>query len=110
WGGVWGGGGEGVVGSRRWVVGGRAAALQPEVRDHEPAVALFGGADGLDLVTRLVADAPSRLRRGSLLAFEFGCGQDAEVERRIAGAPDLSLVAIRRDLDGIARAAVAQKT
>jgi len=99
-----------IVANPPYVLDRTAAALQPEVRDHEPAVALFGGADGLDLVTRLVADAPSRLRRGSLLAFEFGCGQDAEVERRIAGAPDLSLVAIRRDLDGIARAAVAQKT
>ena len=37
------------------VDGATGRRLQPEVRDHEPAVALFGGADGLDIVTRLVA-------------------------------------------------------
>ena len=79
------------------------------MRDHEPAVALFGGADGLGLVTRLVADAPLLLRPGGLLVFEFGFGQDVEVETLLATAADLTLVDVRRDLDGIARTAVAQK-
>jgi release factor glutamine methyltransferase len=84
-------------------------ALQPEVRDHEPAVALFGGADGLGLVTRLVADAPQRLRAGGFLVFEFGLGQDVEIEDLLARAPDLTLVDVRRDLEGIARTAVARR-
>jgi release factor glutamine methyltransferase len=84
-------------------------ALQPEVRDHEPAVALFGGADGLGLVTRLVADAPKRLKAGGFLVFEFGMGQDVEIEELLANAPDLTLVDILRDLEGIARTAVARR-
>ena len=98
-----------IVANPPYVIDHTAPALQPEVRDHEPAVALFGGADGLGLVTRLVADAPNRLRPGGLLVFEFGFGQDVEVETLLATAPDLELVDTRRDLDGIARTAVAQK-
>ncbi len=98
-----------IVANPPYIVDRAGPALQPEVRDHEPALALFGGADGLGLVTRLVADAPNRLRPGGLLVFEFGFGQDVEVEDCIAAAPDLELVNTRRDLDGIARTAVARK-
>ena len=67
--------------------------LQPEVREHEPAVALFGGADGLGIVARLVADAGRHLRPGGYLLFEFGYGQDEEVARRlIRGAADAARV------------------
>ena len=61
--------------------------LQPEVRDHEPAVALFGGVDGLGIVARVVADAPHRLRPGGYLLFEFGYGQDEEVESWLRAPP-----------------------
>ena len=63
----------------------RRPALQPEVRDFEPAVALLAAREGLDLLTRLVADAPARLRPGGYLIFEFGLGQDVEVEELIDG-------------------------
>ncbi len=82
-------------------------ALQPEVRDHEPALALFGGTDGLGLLTRLVAQAPSRLRTGGYLIVEFGMGQDVEIETLLAESPELTLVDVKRDLQGIARTAVA---
>ena len=98
-----------IVANPPYVVDCAAAALQPEVRDHEPAVALFGGVDGLSLVTRLVADAPRRLRSGGSLIFEFGFGQDVEIEDLLAASPDLELVDVRRDLDGIARTAVARR-
>jgi release factor glutamine methyltransferase len=83
--------------------------LQPEVRDHEPAVALFGGADGLHLIERLVDQTPARLRPGGYLAFEFGCGQDEDIERLLSAAPGLELVELRCDLQGIARTAVARR-
>jgi release factor glutamine methyltransferase len=84
--------------------------LQPEVRDHEPDVALFGGADGLHLIERLVGQVPSRLREGGYLAFEFGCGQDEDIERLVSASADLTLIELRRDLQGIARTAVARRT
>ena len=84
--------------------------LQPEVRDHEPGVALFGGADGLHLIERLVDQTPARLRPGGYLAFEFGCGQDEDIERLLSAAAGLELVELRCDLQGIARTAVARRT
>jgi release factor glutamine methyltransferase len=98
-----------IVANPPYVVDRARPALQPEVRDHEPAVALFGGADGFELVTRLVGQAPSRLRAGGHLVFEFGLGQDVEVEELLARTPELILLELRRDLQGIARTAVARK-
>jgi release factor glutamine methyltransferase len=98
-----------IVANPPYVVDEAAPALQPEVRDHEPALALFGGADGLDLVTRLVAAAPSRLRSGGYLIFEFGLGQDVEIEDLLQRSADLELSDVCRDLQGIARTAVARR-
>jgi len=96
-----------IVANPPYVAAGVRPALQPEVRDHEPAVALFGGDDGLQVVERLVRNAPARIRSGGWLVFEFGLGQDEEIERMLAQSPDLRLVEFRRDLQGIARTAVA---
>jgi release factor glutamine methyltransferase len=83
--------------------------LQPEVRNHEPSVALFGGDDGLGIVRRLVQQAVTRLSVGGYLIFEFGFGQDASIETLIADTSDLTLIGLRRDLQGIARTAVAER-
>jgi release factor glutamine methyltransferase len=99
-----------ILANPPYVVDGAGPALQPEVRDHEPDVALFGGSDGLWLITRLVAEAPSRLRPGGYLIFEFGLGQDVEIEQLIGDAPEFRLVELRRDLQGIARTAVTQRS
>ena len=98
-----------IVANPPYVVDRAAPVLQPEVRDYEPAVALFGGVNGLTLVTRLVAAAPDRLRPGGYLVFEFGLGQDVEVEDLLKASPDLALVDLRRDLQGIARTAIAKR-
>ncbi|MCC7416422.1 MAG: peptide chain release factor N(5)-glutamine methyltransferase [Acidobacteria bacterium] len=85
-------------------------ALQPEVRDHEPAIAIFGGADGLQLLARMIRQAPSRLTPGGFLIFEFGFGQDVQIEELIAASPGLELAGFRRDLQGIARTCIARRT
>ncbi|MSQ81317.1 MAG: peptide chain release factor N(5)-glutamine methyltransferase [Myxococcales bacterium] len=46
--------------------------LEPDVRNFEPRLALDGGADGLDLARRIVAEAPYFLLPGGLLALELG--------------------------------------
>jgi release factor glutamine methyltransferase len=98
-----------IVANPPYVIDRARPALQPEVRDHEPSLALFGGVDGLALVARLVAAAPAHLRAGGYLIFEFGLGQDLEVEALIEASPELSLVGLRRDLQGIARTAIARR-
>jgi release factor glutamine methyltransferase len=49
--------------------------LEADVRDHEPRLALDGGADGLDLVRRIVEEAPTYLMPGGVLAMEIGADQ-----------------------------------
>jgi release factor glutamine methyltransferase len=99
-----------IVANPPYVRAGDRPGLQPEVREHEPAVALFGGADGVDIVARLVAQTPAYLSAGGYLIFEFGYGQDVAVEQLIAAAPGLTMIGLRRDLQGIARTAVARRT
>jgi len=85
------------------------AGLQPEVGEHEPRVALFGGIEGLTVIERLVHDAPPLLRPGGHLVFEFGYGQDVEIEGLINSSPNLTLLELKRDLQGIARTAVCRR-
>jgi release factor glutamine methyltransferase len=85
--------------------------LQPEVGEHEPHVALFGGgSEGLMMVERIVREAPPLLRPGGHLIFEFGFGQEVEVEELVELAPFLTLLEFKRDLQGIARTAVSRRT
>jgi release factor glutamine methyltransferase len=85
------------------------SALQVDVAHHEPALALFGGDDGLAVILRLVPQAPALIRPGGMLMFEFGIGQDDDVRELIDAVPGLTLVDLRRDLQGIPRVAVARR-
>ena len=78
------------------------AALDPSVRDHEPHLALDGGADGPDFY-RVIADKwRDALLPNGLMAFEVGIGQADEVLRimRANGFGDIQIV---KDLHGIPR-------
>lgn len=52
------------------------AKLDPEIRNHEPEVALNAGAYGLDIFSSLLSESPTVLRSGGVLAFEIGHGQE----------------------------------
>lgn len=69
-----------------YVAAGDIDGLQPEVSEFEPRLALDGGEDGLDLVRRLAATAPTHLKPGGMLAMEIGEGQAAETERILQAA------------------------
>ena len=72
--------------------------------------ALFGGADGMQIVSRLIAQAPAALRKGGLLIFEFGLGQLHAVEGAVSRTPSLTLLDVKHDLQDIPRTAVVQRT
>jgi release factor glutamine methyltransferase len=65
-----------IVSNPPYIASAEIAALEPEVRDHDPRVALDGGADGLDFYRRLAAEAPGFLKPGGRGLFEFGDGQE----------------------------------
>ena len=59
------------------------STLQPEVRDHEPNIALTSGRDGLNVIKRLIEQAPSYLKTSGMLLFEMGFDQSATVRKLI---------------------------
>ena len=98
-----------IVSNPPYVPPAHRGTLSPDVRDHEPAIALYGtGEDGLDLARALLAQAPSRLSPGGLLMLEFGFGQGDAVRAAAAGVPALSVEDVLRDLQGHERTLVAR--
>jgi release factor glutamine methyltransferase len=83
--------------------------LSSEVRDYEPAEAVFGGRDGFDLIRALLQQSADRLAPTGWLLMEFGAGQDDEVRAIVAEYPQLTIHAIRDDLQGIPRMAVIRR-
>jgi release factor glutamine methyltransferase len=99
-----------VVSNPPYVPDADRATIAPEVRDHEPPIALFAGDDGLATIRRLINQATSRLRQGGFLIFELGFGQAERVAGLISARGGLTMVRIRPDLRGIPRTAVARRT
>ena len=64
-----------LVGNPPYIPTAEMATLMPEVRDHDPRLALDGGADGLTFYRELAAEAGKRLRVGGRMMLEFGDGQ-----------------------------------
>ncbi|MEZ5320067.1 MAG: peptide chain release factor N(5)-glutamine methyltransferase [Vicinamibacterales bacterium] len=81
-------------------------ALAPDVVGHEPALALFAGPDGLDVIRDLVPAARHALRAGGSLVMEIGAGQ-AEAVEALFGR-EWHEVGIVPDLQGIPRVVVAR--
>lgn len=94
-----------IVANPPYVATRDAAGLSPDVGRYEPAVALFGGDDGLAMMPRLLSDSSARLAAGGLLVMEFGLGQEYDVTRCAAEA-GLDVEEVLHDLQGIARALV----
>jgi release factor glutamine methyltransferase len=84
------------------------AALDPEVRDHDPHLALSGGADGLDAYRDLAVALPGLLVPGGTAVVELGIGQAADVAALFRAA-GLDITATPHDLAGIPRCLVAKK-
>ena len=66
-----------VTANPPYIASAEVETLMPDVKDFEPRLALDGGADGLDLVRRIVTDAPAHLVSGGVLALEIGAGEAA---------------------------------
>lgn len=86
-----------VVSNPPYIATDEIDTLDPEVRDHEPRLALDGGPDGLDAYRILAPEALRLLRPDGLLAFEIGHTQANDVVAILkdAGAEDIR---VHRDL------------
>ena len=95
-----------VVANPPYIESAAIAALEPEVRAHDPRLALDGGVDGLDAYRAIAPLLPRRLAHGGLAALEVGAGQAQDVAALLEGA-GLASRAPRRDLGGVERAVLA---
>jgi release factor glutamine methyltransferase len=86
-----------------------AGTLAREVREHEPAVALFGGEEGYELYADLVTQAAAHLKSGGILVLELGHDSLAAV-RPLLEASDWTNTSITNDLAGIPRVLSAECT
>jgi len=75
-----------VVSNPPYIRSGDIAGLPPEVRDHEPRLALDGGRDGLTAYRALAPQILRVLRPGGRFAVEFGLGQREAVQALFVGA------------------------
>ncbi len=94
-----------VVSNPPYIPSADIAALMPEVRDHDPRLALDGGADGLGAYRAILADLPRLLPPAGVAVLELGFGQAGAVSE-LAGAQGFRVQDIRADLGGIPRAMV----
>ncbi len=85
-----------------------APTLAREVRDHEPAAALFAGPDGVDVYRRLIPDAARVLRPGGWAVVEIGHNV-ANAVRELFSAPVWRPLGVDRDLAGLDRVMYAQR-
>ena len=97
-----------VVSNPPYVAIGDRDSLSVEVREHEPALALFAGDDGLDLIRRLVPAAFAVLEQGGFLLMEIGYGQSDAVAELLRNA-GFARIEFVPDLQGIPRVACVRK-
>jgi release factor glutamine methyltransferase len=95
-----------IVSNPPYVARGEISRLAPEVRDHDPRLALDGGEDGLAAYREIIPACRDLLAPGGLIALEVGAGQHPAVESLLAGAFGAP-VKVRLDLDGCRRVVLA---
>lgn len=91
-----------IVSNPPYIPSGDLISLSSEVVEHDPKLALDGGADGLDAYRQIARQAPERMAAGGVLALEIGIGQTAEVTDlcRVTG---FERTGVHVDLGGVER-------
>lgn len=95
-----------IVANPPYVASGELGGLMPEVADHEPRIALDGGADGLACHRAIARQLAGLAAAGGIVVLEVGAGQASRVAALVR-RHRLRVVEIRDDLAGIERCIVA---
>ena len=85
-----------------------APSLPREVRDHEPAAALFGGEEGYELYANLISQSAQHLKPGGMLVLELGHNSLPAVQPLLDAANWIN-VGVTNDLAGIQRVLAAER-
>ncbi|BBA78698.1 protoporphyrinogen oxidase [cyanobacterium endosymbiont of Rhopalodia gibberula] len=100
----------GLVSNPPYIPTGILSQLQPEVKYHEPYLALDGGKDGLEAIRYLVDRSPNYLQSGGIWLVEMMAGQGESVAKLLEDSSDYRSIKILSDLAGIQRFALAYRT
>ena len=76
------------------------SGLEPEVKDHEPMLALDGGADGLDFYRAIAKDVPNHLKKDGMLMLEIGYDQGETVPMLLDETGCFDRIEIIKDISG----------
>jgi len=98
-----------IVSNPPYVQSGASDTLQPEVRDFEPAMALFAGPQGTEMHRKIIAGAPAYLKQHGALIMEMGLGQAKFLTKMAQEAGSYGAPEILKDLAGIERVIVVKK-
>lgn len=97
-----------IVSNPPYVRDDEADTIQPDVVRHEPPLALFSGADGLDLIRRLVAESSNHLVGKGMLLFEIAPEQAGVVRELLLETGRYDDIRLIKDLAGAIRVAAAR--
>ncbi len=97
-----------IVSNPPYVARRNAATLMREVREHEPEIALYGGEEGYELYSVLIAQAAEHLKAGGILVLELGHDSLPAV-KPLLDAPIWTNVGVTNDLSGIPRVIAAER-
>ena len=89
-----------IVSNPPYIPSGVIPTLAPEVRDHDPHLALDGGPDGFAVIDRLLAESPKYLEPGGYLLVEIGYDQEAAGRERFERAGGWELGKTIQDGEG----------
>lgn len=95
-----------VISNPPYVGDADADKVQKQVREFEPRIAVFSGAEGMDIYRKLVPQAKEALRPGGWFVAEIGFSEEAKVRELLAGWAEIQ---VTPDLQGIPRVVAARK-
>ncbi|GAB4269030.1 MAG: peptide chain release factor N(5)-glutamine methyltransferase [Candidatus Rifleibacteriota bacterium] len=98
-----------VISNPPYIKSGDIAGLMSEVKDFEPELALDGGIEGLDFISRLLFQAKVCLKTGGLFIFEHGHDQRAQIMELLNECPELKLLKAGDDMAGRERYLILEK-
>lgn len=97
-----------LVSNPPYIPSAQVDTLEPEVREHDPRVALDGGSDGLDFYRRLAVESPRFLTAGARVMLEIGDGQEEDI-RQLFCPPDWIVETVEKDYSKQPRILIAHR-
>ncbi|MFK7777386.1 MAG: peptide chain release factor N(5)-glutamine methyltransferase [Gimesia sp.] len=98
-----------IVSNPPYIPDSEIESLEADVRQHEPRLALAGGADGLDYYRRIIQEADSYLKEEGVLLLEFSPEQESSLKQLFEASGKYTELRVKADLAGRSRVIIGKK-